>query len=142
MSKMNFYKKFKQQPTLSKYLSLNESQPQKQALTRLLISAHRLKIETGRLKKLDKSDRTCEIRKEAKNTTQIDDEIQFVFDCSDNERERNEIFSLLEIQSPENLNTQEKIEILQDILENNNHANSLKQFAKFIYQAEQKRSKK
>ena len=82
------------------------------------------------------------ICKEAKNTTQIDDEIHFVFDCSDNEQERNEIFSLLEIQSPENLNTQEKIKILQDILENNNHENSLKQFAKFIYQAEQKRSKK
>ena len=65
-----------------------------------------------------------------------------MFDCSDNEQERNEILNLFEIQNPENLNTQEKIKIFQDILENNNHENNLKQFAKFIYQSEQKIYKK
>ena len=55
-----------------------------------------------------------------------------MFDCSGNEQERNEVLNLLEIQSPENINTKENITIFQDILENNNHENSLKQFAKFI----------
>ena len=65
-----------------------------------------------------------------------------MFDCSGNEQERNEVFNLLEIQRPENINTKEKIKMFQDILENNDHENSLKQFGKFIYQSEQKRCKK
>ena len=140
MSKMKFYRQFKHQPKLSKYLSLVQYRPHRQALTRILISAHKLKIETSRYsqhKKLHTNNRICDFCEQSLNL--IDDEMHFIFDCTHNQQERTLTFNFMGIFNTTSLGNEEKIEILRNILENEKQENEMKQFAKFIYQSEQKR---
>ena len=140
MSKMKFYTQFKHRPTVSKYLSLVHSRPHRQALTRLLISAHKLKIETSRYsqnKKLDTNNRICDFCEQSLNL--IDDEMHFIFDCTHNQQERTLSFNLMGIYNTTSLHIEEKIEILSNILENDKEENELKHFVKFIYESERKR---
>ncbi len=73
-SKMKFYKNFKTKPEVSKYLLCVESRKHRTALTRLIVSAHKLKIETGRYagknNRIEQSMRTCDHCKN--NSKQID----------------------------------------------------------------------
>ena len=140
MSKMKFYTQLKHRPTVSKYLSLVHSRPHRQALTRLLISAHKLKIETSRYsqnKKLDTNNRICDFCEQSLNL--IDDEMHFIFDCTHNQQERTLSFNLMGIYNTTSLHIEEKIEILSNILENDKEENELRHFAKFIYESERKR---
>ena len=140
MSKMKFYTQFKHKPTLSKYLSLIQCRPHRQALTRILISAHKLKIETSRYsqhKKLDIDNRICDFCEQSLNL--IDDEMHFIFDCTHNQQERILTFNLLGVHNITRLGNEEKIKIIYNILENDKQENEMKHFAKFIYQSERKR---
>ena len=140
MSKMKFYMQFKHKPTLSKYLSIVQCRPHRQALTRILISAHKLKIETSRYsqhKKLDINNRICDFCEQSLNL--IDDEMHFIFACTHNQQERILTFNLLGIHNTTSLRNEEKIEILCNILENEKQENEMKHFARFIYQSEQRR---
>ena len=138
---MKFYTQFKHKSTLSKYLTLVQCRPNRQALTRIVISAHKLKIETSRYsqhKKLDIDDRIkcdpCE-----KSLNLIDDEMHFIFDYTHNQQERILTFHLLGIYNTTSLGNEEKIETIGSILENDKQENKIKHFAKFIYQSERKR---
>ena len=86
---MNFYQSLQHNSEINKYLLVVESRRHRASLTRLLISAHKLKIETGRYTqngKLSRDKRTCDFCK--KISTPIYDEIHFIFDCMHNELER------------------------------------------------------
>ena len=50
---------------------------QEKTLVKLRISNHRLNIETGRYEKISRCDRTCLVC-----SLDIEDEIQFLFDCA------------------------------------------------------------
>ena len=131
---------FKHKTASSRYLSLFQCRPHRQALTRILISAHKLKIETSRYsqhKKLDIDNRIkCDFFEKSLNL--IDDEMHFIFDCTHNQQERILTFNLLGIYNTTSLGNEENIETICNILENDKQENKMKHFAKFIYQSERK----
>ena len=141
MSKMKFCTQFKHKPTLSKYLTLVQCRPHRQALTRILISADKLKIETSRYSQHKKPDIDNRIKCDfcEKSLNLIDDEMHFIFDCTHNQQERILTFNLLGIYNTTSLGNEEKIETICNILENDKQENKIKHFAKFIYQSERKR---
>ena len=61
----------------------------RRSITRFRISAHRLKIETGRYIKLDRSERLCT----KCSTGAIEDEQHFLMECSKFNAFRNSFFS-------------------------------------------------
>ena len=60
----------------------------RRSITRLRISAHRLKIETGRYIKLDRSERLCD----KCSACAVEDEQHFLIECSNFNEYRNNLF--------------------------------------------------
>ena len=110
MSKVKFYMQFKHKPALSKYIPLVQCRPHRQALTRLLISANKLKIETSSYsqhKKPDTNNLIYDFCEQSINL--INDEMHFIFDCTHNQQERILTFNFLGIYNTTNLGNEEKI---------------------------------
>ena len=99
-NKLEFYSDIKSKFKIEPYLNLVENRSHKNALTRLRISAHSLRIETGRYKRYDKDlkaytntprgERTCPVC-----TDDIEDEYHFLFKCTNNRKLRNSFFEYL-----------------------------------------------
>ena len=73
-----------------KNISINEIRNfnHRRSITRLRISAHRLKIETGRYIKLDRSERLCD----KCSAGAVEDEQHFLIKCSKFNEYRNNLF--------------------------------------------------
>ena len=76
--KLEFYKIFKNEYAPSNYLELSTRTSERRALTKLLISNHKLMIELGRYNQISRDGRICP----ACGSNQIEDEIHFLFYCS------------------------------------------------------------
>ena len=76
--KLEFYKIFKNEYAPSNYLELSTRTSERRALTKLLISNHKLMIELGRYNQISRDDRICPVC----GSNQIEDEIHFLFYCS------------------------------------------------------------
>ncbi len=143
--KLSLYRSIKEKPKLENYLTLVNCRQHRSALTRLLISAHKLKIETGRYAtkngKLDRELRFCDFC--TNNGEKIDDELHFIFNCEFNECLRFQCFKRIDVDVGRGNKDTEKdnLEILKWILKSNDSM-KLKTFAKFIFDSEQARMKK
>ena len=91
MSKLSFYRQYKQNHKLENYIVLVNNRRHRSALAKLRCSAHRLKIEIGRYSRfyseeterheqLPGEKRTCDICKD-----KVEDEHHFLLECSLNE---------------------------------------------------------
>ena len=99
-NKLKFYLDIKSEFKIEPYLNLVENRSNKNALTRLRISAHSLHIETGRYKRYDKDIKayTNTQREERKCpifTDDIEDEYHFLFNYTNNKKLRNSFFEYL-----------------------------------------------
>ena len=114
-NKLNFYKNFKEKPSLNSYLTSINNRIHITALIKLLTSSHKLRIETGRYQKLEPNERFCEF---CPNQEVIDDEIHFIFDCTDNKKIREEYFEKLGLvgNTYQSVTTSEKNKNLQGFI--------------------------
>ena len=130
----------KDNPCISNYLLQVDSRSHRVALTRLMISAHKLKIETGRYSKvrIEQNERFCEYCKD--KTKQIDNEIHFIYDCLNNKSQREMFFMEQNLKQHEidRLSVEKKTELCKNMLLSNSKE-MLSSLAKFIYQSEIKR---
>ena len=76
-SKLRTYKEFKQDLRLEKYLTCVSVRAHRIALTKLRTSAHQLRIETGRYKKLEEAERKCLLC----DLGEMESEIHFLTQC-------------------------------------------------------------
>ena len=94
MSKLSFYRQYKQSHRLENYVVLVNNRRHRSALTKLRCSAHRLKIEIGRYSRIYNDDakryeqlprekRTCDTCKD-----KVEDELHFLLECPLNEEIR------------------------------------------------------
>ena len=76
-TRADFYRVYKPTLHVSAYLTLVKSKPNRIALTRLLTSSHRLRVETGRWEtpRPPRHERLCNICRK------LDDEFHFVLEC-------------------------------------------------------------
>ena len=77
-SKLKTYKKFKVNMNLEKYLTRVSVRAYRMALAKFRMSAHQLRIETGRYQTLEDKDRICLFY----DLGEIESEIHFLMDCS------------------------------------------------------------
>lgn len=143
MERLKFYKEIKNKPLLDLYLTKLESRTHRSAITRLIISAHKLKIETGRysskVNRVEQTMRTCDYCSNSNNP--MDDEIHFIFDCENNANLRKIYLEKvnIEFQQLPLMSKLEKIELFRNLLTKPNSNEDLKFLAKFIFDSEQKR---
>ena len=143
-NKLEFYSDIKSKFKIEPYLNLVENRSHKNALTRLRISAHSLRIETGRYKRYDKDlkadtntpmgERTCPIC-----TDDREDEYHFLFNCTNNKKLRNSFFEYLSETHKEFHEKNEKDKII--LLFHSKNKLTINKFAKFVYQSFQAKSK-
>lgn len=74
------------------YLKSVKDFSHRSTLTKIRVSAHRLEIEAGRYKQLDRKDRLCRICDE----NQVEDESHFLVGCTALEVERSQLLALLD----------------------------------------------
>ena len=86
--KLDTYCKLKTHFGCEKYINEIRNFSYRRSITRFRISAHRLKIETGRYIKLDRSERLCT----KCSTGAIEDEQHFLMECSKFNAFRNSFF--------------------------------------------------
>ena len=86
--KLEFYNVLKDSYTPSIYLDVTRKNPNRKTLVKLRISNHRLNIETGRYDKISRCDRICPVC-----SLDIEDEIQFLFDCAKYSSIRDDFFN-------------------------------------------------
>ncbi len=142
MNRLAFYKEIKTKPDIGKYLLHIESRTHRAAVTKLLISAHKLKIETERYSKNRKAqnERFCDFCNV--DPKPIDDEIHFLYDCTSNKKLREEYFPKIGLKIDQNRSStnREKIDLFKNIL-NSENKNMLTNLARFIYLSELERKK-
>ena len=85
--KLEFCNVFKDSYT-PPYLDVTRKNPNRKTLVKLRISNHKLNIEAGRYNKISKCDRICPVC-----SLDIEDEIQFLFDCAKCSSIRNDFFN-------------------------------------------------
>ena len=85
--KMRTYIKFKTVNKLEDYLIHTNDLNNRFSISKLRLSSHNLRIETGRYDKLEVERRLCE------NCKQVDDEFHFIINCSLYNNERNVLFN-------------------------------------------------
>ncbi len=95
-SKLWVYKKFKRSIYIENYLVMstnNNSIPKRKDFTKLRISAHQLRIETGRYSrpKTPVEKRICQFC----DTQSVESELHFLLDCSHYKAERDTFFKTL-----------------------------------------------
>ena len=76
--KLEFYRSFKNEHTISNYLDLTRGTAERKALVKLRNSNHKLMIEKGRKNQISRENRHCPHFW----SNQIEDEIHFFFHCS------------------------------------------------------------
>ena len=89
--KLDTYCKLKTHFGCEKYINEIRNFSYRRSITRFRISAHRLKIETGRYIKLDRSERLCT----KCSTGAIEDEQHFLMECSKFNAFRNSFFQII-----------------------------------------------
>ena len=130
---------------IEKYLSEVTNRFHKNALTRLRISAHRLHIETGRHRRYEKELKAYvntpkEERKCCTCPEEIEDEYHFLFRCTRNHNLRRIFYKEVSKKHTtfSESNEKEKIKILFDCTD----TETIKKFAKFVYQSFHIKSKR
>lgn len=105
--KLCTYTKFKFNFGLEKYLILLKNFEQRRRLTRLRISAHRLRIELGRYQGTLRQDRVC-VRC---TSGEVEDELHFIFSCDKFKEERKELLKCVLLSCPNfaSLNLQDRL---------------------------------
>ena len=88
---LDTYCKLKTHFGCEKYINEIRNFSYRRSITRFRISAHRLKIETGRYIKLDRSERLCT----KCSTGAIEDEQHFLMECSKFNAFRNSFFQII-----------------------------------------------
>jgi len=121
-NKLRTYRQFKKDTSFEKYLAVIKNPYHRSAMTKLRISAHTLKIETGRHQNINVAERKCPVC----STQKIEDEEHFLLHCPCYNNIRNEYS-----QKTGNANIDQIC--LTKILESKNE-NTLIKLGKFIYQ--------
>ncbi len=123
------YKYFKNMFCIEPYLKCIEDPYIRKGLTCFRISAHGLRVETGRYKRIDQENRTCLIC----ISEEIEDEFHFIMECPEYRSLIKEYLyqKLLELNNEHQLNDRELfVQILRT-----KHCNFIVNIAKFIQQA-------
>ena len=127
-SKLRTYKRFKIRPSLENYLCVGNVST-RQEFTRLRISAHFLRIETGRYtvpKKTPIEERICQLCNNS-----VEDEKHFVLECPFLQVERDALFNTLHtFTNFKNLNTEDKFLFIMSY--NNGDTEVFRHIATFI----------
>ena len=140
-SKLEFYRYFKDIPKLEDYLTNITPRKHRTSFTKLLISAHRLKIETDRYNNTEnrkqRTEGTCDFCHEIGKLC-VDDEIHFLFTCKNNMHLRDEFFTKIRFDDNKFKDTlySSKIGIIKEIMKNPIYTIELNYLAEFIHKSE------
>ena len=95
--RLQFYHSLKEEYSYEPYLSLIKNTAHRKVFSQLRLSAHRLRVETGRHSNIPRDQRLC---KSCGNTTAIEDELHFLFDCPALGFTREQLFNSLKLIYP------------------------------------------
>jgi hypothetical protein len=129
-NKLRTYRLFKSTYGLEKYLIIIKNKNHRKALTRLRVSNHKLKIETGRHQGINIEQRTCDVCKV------LEDEKHFITECEKFKEARQKLYDVTinMCQNFENLNNDDKLVYLMT----NENEEVLKELGLFVYECFQK----
>ena len=94
--KLEFYRSFKNEHTISNHLDLTRGTAERKALVKLRISNHKLMIEQGKYNQISGENRHCPLC----GSNQIEDEVHFLFHCSKYSIIRNNFYHKVQSLTP------------------------------------------
>ena len=125
MHQLEFYKHVKSEFGKEMYLDTVHNHKDRNSLTRLRISAHRLEIELGRRSGIPRQNRTCKWCTRNSLTNEIEDESHFLNVCSSNNNIRNILISKVNSLLTNHNNFTPHQPITLDIIQLTNFSSSL-----------------
>ena len=111
-TKLSFYGSFKQQYKLGEYLNIIKEPSQRRIFSKFRISNHKLEIEFGRYKTIRREERIC------KNcdSSKVEDEFHFLFECKKYEDLRNDSQNILKQYFQMDISNDSKKKLLNKIM--------------------------
>ena len=132
--KLRTYSQFKNNLHKEPYLNILKDRNIRVLYTRIRVSAHKLRIETGRYKNTPADLRFCTLCK----TDQVEDELHFAMTCQSYNVERETLFEEINKLNPNFVNLPNKQKFIW--LMSSEHSDFIVPFATFLYKAYNKRA--